>query len=103
MCASIRVSRAALGGLAPNLIVAQDGKGDYGFLDLGQTPFDLTDRGVKGRVTPSALDAEVFTERGVYRAGETVYTTMLLRDAQRRRRDRPALDLCRQAAGWRRI
>ncbi len=70
------------GGLAPNLIVAQDGKGDYGFLDLGQTPFDLTDRGVKGRVTPSALDAEVFTERGVYRAGETVYTTMLLRDAK---------------------
>lgn len=70
------------GGLAPNLVVAQDGKGDYGFLDLGQTPFDLTDRGVKGRVVPSALDAEVFTERGVYRAGETVYTTMLLRDAK---------------------
>jgi uncharacterized protein YfaS (alpha-2-macroglobulin family) len=70
------------GGLAPNLVVAQDAKGDYGFLDLGQTPFDLTDRGVKGRVAPSALDAEVFTERGVYRSGETVFVTMLLRDAQ---------------------
>jgi uncharacterized protein YfaS (alpha-2-macroglobulin family) len=70
------------GGLAPNMVVAQDTKGDYGFLDLGQTPFDLTDRGVKGRTAPVALDAEVFTERGVYRAGETVFVTMLLRDAQ---------------------
>jgi len=72
----------ATGGLAANLIVAQDGKGDYGFLDLGQSPFDLTDRGVKGRTAPGALDAEVFTERGVYRSGETVFITALLRDAK---------------------
>jgi len=72
----------ATGGLAANLVVAQDGKGDYGFLDLGQSPFDLTDRGVKGRTAPGALDAEVFTERGVYRSGETVFVTMLLRDAK---------------------
>ncbi|SFK17148.1 alpha-2-macroglobulin family protein [Methylocapsa palsarum] len=68
------------GGLAPGMVVAEDGKGDYGFLDLGQTPFDLTDRGVKGRPAAAALDALVFTERGVYRSGETVYVTALLRD-----------------------
>ena len=30
---------------------------------------------------PQGLDAFVFTERGVYRTGETVYVTTLLRDA----------------------
>ncbi len=70
------------GGLAPGLVVAEDSGGDYGFLDLGQTPFDLTDRGVKGRTAPGALDAFVVTERGVYRSGETVFITALLRDAK---------------------
>ena len=67
------------GGVAPSLLVAEDGKGDYGFLDLEATAFDLTDRGVKGR---AALDALVYTERGVYRSGETVYITALLRDGK---------------------
>ena len=68
-------------GLAPALLTVTDGKGDYGFLDLGQTAFDLSDRGVKGRTAPGPLDAFVFTERGVYRSGETVYVTALLRDS----------------------
>ncbi|MER2268060.1 alpha-2-macroglobulin family protein [Methylobacterium oxalidis] len=69
------------GGIAPGLVVAQLGD-DYGFLDLAQTAFDLTDRGVKGRPAPGAVDAYVFPERGVYRSGETVHLTALLRDAQ---------------------
>ena len=40
----------------------------------------MTDRGVAGRDAPKALDAFVFTERGVYRSGETVFVTALLRD-----------------------
>ncbi|WP_299563297.1 alpha-2-macroglobulin [Enterovirga sp.] len=72
------------GGLAPGVIVAAAGSAgaglDYGFLDMGGAPFDLTDRGVKGRVVTTALDAFVFTERGVYRSGETVQLTALLRD-----------------------
>src|SRR5579883_1692142 len=47
-----------------------------------QNAFDLTDRGVSGRDAPKALDAFVFTERGVYRSGETVFVTSLLRDAK---------------------
>ncbi len=70
------------GGLAPELVIAEDGKGDYGFLDLQQTAFDLTDRGDDGREVKQALDAQVFTERGVYRSGETVFITALLRDAK---------------------
>ncbi|MCJ2045449.1 alpha-2-macroglobulin family protein [Methylobacterium sp. J-078] len=69
------------GGIAPGLVVAQIGD-DYGFLDLGQSAFDLTDRGVKGRPQPGAVEAYVFPERGVYRSGETVNLTGLLRDAQ---------------------
>ena len=70
------------GGVAPGLAVAEDGKGDYGFLDLEANAFDLTDRGVKGRAATAALDALVYTERGVYRSGETVFITALLRDGQ---------------------
>jgi uncharacterized protein YfaS (alpha-2-macroglobulin family) len=69
------------GGLSPAMLVASGKSGDYAFLDLKQSAFDLTDRGVAGREPPTGLDAFVFTERGVYRTGETVHVTTLLRDA----------------------
>ena len=69
------------GGLTPALVVARGAENDYGFLDLTKQAFDLSDRGVGGRTPPGPLDAMVFTERGVYRPGETVYVTALLRDA----------------------
>src|SRR5262249_39952613 len=68
------------GGLEPALLIASQASGDYAFLSLKQTPFDLTDRGVAGRDAPQGLDAYVFTERGVYRTGETVHVTTLLRN-----------------------
>ncbi|MEZ5789107.1 MAG: MG2 domain-containing protein, partial [Xanthobacteraceae bacterium] len=68
------------GGLAPALVVASDAGNDYAFLSLKSPPFDLSDRGVTGRAAPAALDAFVYTERGVYRTGETVHVTTLLRD-----------------------
>ncbi len=71
-----------LGGMSPGLVVAGDDKGDYNFLDLTGAPFDLTDRGVKGRNAPKALEAFVYAERGVYRSGETVNVTTMLRDAR---------------------
>lgn len=70
------------GGLSPGLVVAMNDSGDYNFLDLSQTAFDLSDRGVKGRPAAQPLDAFVYTERGVYRSGETVNLTALLRDAK---------------------
>ena len=69
------------GGSAPGLLVATLA-GDYGFLSLAQNAFDLTDRGVAGRDPPAGLDAFLYTERGVYRSGETVFATALLRDAK---------------------
>ena len=54
------------GGLAPGLVVASDGKADYNFVDLQQTPFDLTDRGSKAatrprRSTPLSMPSAAFT------------------------------------------
>jgi alpha-2-macroglobulin len=69
------------GGLAPAMLIAQV-KGDYAFLSLKTPAFDLSDRGVSGRNAPAGLDAFVYTERGVYRSGETVHITALLRDSQ---------------------
>jgi len=70
------------GGAAPALLVASDAGGDYAFLSLKGPAFDLTDRGVTGRKVPVGLDAFVYTERGVYRTGETAHITALARDGK---------------------
>src|SRR5204863_103844 len=70
------------GALAPAMLIASDTKGDYAFLSLKAPAFDLSDRGVSGRAVPAGLDAFVYAERGVYRSGETVQVTALLRDGQ---------------------
>ena len=70
------------GGAAPALLTAADAQGDYAFLSLTGSAFDLSDRGVSGRAASAGLDAFVYAERGVYRTGETVYLTALLRDVQ---------------------
>jgi len=67
------------GGMEPAAIIASE-TGDYAFLSLKGAAFDLSDRGVAGRPVPAGLDAFVYTERGVYRSGETVEVTALLRD-----------------------
>ncbi|MET0722753.1 MAG: alpha-2-macroglobulin [Tardiphaga sp.] len=70
------------GGLSPALLTVTGDKGDYAFLSLKSNAFDLSDRGVSGRAVPAGADAFVYAERGVYRSGETVYLTALLRDGQ---------------------
>jgi uncharacterized protein YfaS (alpha-2-macroglobulin family) len=69
-------------GLEPEVVVAQTKAGDYAFLSLKDQGFDLTDRGVAGREAPGPLDAFLAAERGVYRSGESVHLTALLRDAK---------------------
>ncbi len=68
------------GGRAPQLITTETDGGDYAFLDVSKAAFDLTDRGVEGRPSPGPLDLFATTERGVYRPGETVFLTAILRD-----------------------
>ncbi len=68
------------GSMAPGLLTAQTKAGDYSFLDLSKAAMDLSDRGVEGREPPKPLDVFLTTERGIYRVGETVYATALVRD-----------------------
>ncbi len=70
------------GGNAPALLTAETADGDYGFLDLKASPFDLSDRGVDGRPAPKPLDVYLVSERGIYRPGESVALTALVRDAK---------------------
>ena len=70
------------GGNAPILMTAEAKDGDYGFLDLTRNPFDLSDRGVEGRPAPKPLDLFLVAERGVYRPGEQVHLTALVRDSR---------------------
>ncbi|WP_246706349.1 MG2 domain-containing protein, partial [Rhizobium laguerreae] len=66
--------------LTPAVITARNGTSDYVFLDMTRAGFDLSDRGVTGRAAPGAIDVLTFTERGIYRAGETVHAQSLARD-----------------------
>jgi uncharacterized protein YfaS (alpha-2-macroglobulin family) len=67
------------GGQAPAVLVAETDAGDYAFLDMATAAFDLTDRGVEGRPEPGPVDAFAYADRGVYRPGETVHLTTLVR------------------------
>ncbi len=68
------------GPLAPALLEAFGPADDYVALDLNAAAFDLSDRGVSGAADPGPLDAFVWTDRGIYRPGETVRVQALLRD-----------------------
>lgn len=69
-------------GAAPALVVVKDGDTDIAFLSLTDPEFDLSDRGVEGREPAPPVDVFLTTDRGAYRAGETVYVTALARDPQ---------------------
>jgi uncharacterized protein YfaS (alpha-2-macroglobulin family) len=64
---------------AETLLAYGDG-GSFAFQDLTQPAFDLSDRGVSGRIAPRDFQVFEYTERGIYRPGETVQLVALLRD-----------------------
>ena len=68
-------------GSAPALVTVAEGDEDIAFLSLTDPEFDLSDRGVEGRAPAEAIDVFLTTDRGAYRAGETVYATALARSA----------------------
>jgi len=71
-------------GDAPMLVTAAAGA-DFNLLRLQGSALDLTDRGIDGRTAPAgAIDAFLYTERGVYRPGESVKLSVLMRDAAAR-------------------
>lgn len=69
-----------IGNAAPALVLV-DGGDDMAVLSLQEPEFDLSDRGVEGRPASGPLDVFLATDRGAYRAGETIHATVLVRDA----------------------
>jgi uncharacterized protein YfaS (alpha-2-macroglobulin family) len=60
--------------------MARTAAGDFVFIDMTRAAFDLSDRGVGGRLPPGATDAFIYTDRGVYRPGEMVHLMALVRN-----------------------
>ncbi|NVO28016.1 alpha-2-macroglobulin family protein [Donghicola sp. C2-DW-16] len=70
-------------GAEPALVLAEM-NGDLGFLSLLDPEFDLSDRGVAGRAPSGPVDVFLATDRGAYRAGDTIHATALARDEEAR-------------------
>ncbi len=78
-----RFEGAAVNGdypLTPRMLMAYGPQEDFAALDLERAPLDLSDRDVGGRAAPSKVDAFVYLDRGIYRPGETVHVSGLLRN-----------------------
>ncbi|MEX0970137.1 MAG: alpha-2-macroglobulin family protein, partial [Paracoccaceae bacterium] len=71
---------AGTGGMAPSMLTLAAAD-DFAWLDMSDGGFDLSDRGVAGRAAPGPIDIFTTTDRGIYRAGETVHATILARDS----------------------
>lgn len=75
-----------VGLMAPQSIQAtatagnEAGTIDFVSLDLDAAAFDLSGRGTAGLPQPGPVDGFVWTDRGIYRPGETVQLMGLLRD-----------------------
>ncbi len=68
------------GGRTVGALMAYGPQQDFNFLDLTRPAFDLSDRGVEGRKAPGPIDVFLYSERGVYRPGETVELMALARN-----------------------
>lgn len=64
----------------PVMLQALSKNNDFSFLSFRKEGFDFSDRGVKGRDPVEKADAYLYTERGIYRPGDSVTITALLRD-----------------------
>lgn len=73
----------------PQMLMAYGADDDFAMLDLSRAALDLSDRDIEGRQLKGDLDSYAFTDRGVYRPGETVNITAMMRNAQGRAAGRP--------------
>ncbi|MFC3231180.1 alpha-2-macroglobulin [Marinibaculum pumilum] len=72
--------RGSGGNRPAALYAAAAAEGDFTFLDLTGPALELAERGVAGRPAPGPVDAYLYSDRGVYRPGETLPVNLLVRD-----------------------
>jgi uncharacterized protein YfaS (alpha-2-macroglobulin family) len=88
------------GGNTPVAVMAYGANNsDFNYLNLTRAGFDLSDRGVEGRAAPGATDAFVYLDRGIYRPGETVHVSAMLRDRTAVALDAPLTLIVRRSDG----
>lgn len=98
------------GALRAKMIMAYGPQEDLAVLDLDRPPADLSRLGVGGRIDAavstsgrtagSVVDAYLYTDRGVYRPGETVHLNALMRDREARAvKDRKGAIVVRRPSG----
>ncbi|MEH0195191.1 alpha-2-macroglobulin [Caulobacter sp. CCNWLY153] len=75
------------GGERAKMVMAYGPEGDLSVLDLDRSPVDLSKQGVGGRTESeggravgSDIDGWLYADRGIYRPGETVHLTAMIRD-----------------------
>ncbi|WP_084417945.1 alpha-2-macroglobulin family protein [Henriciella litoralis] len=71
---------AGTGNSAPRMVMAFGAKGDLAVLDLTRAPVDLSEQNTGGRTTPGPVDGYIYAERGIFRPGETVHLTAMMRN-----------------------
>ena len=71
-------------GDAPKVLAALGADGQFTWLQLDAPALDLSDLDIKGRAPPETNDAFLWTDRGIYRPGETIHLGALLRDRNAR-------------------
>ncbi len=85
------------GASTPKMLMAYGAAGDLAVLDLDRSPIDLSKQAgagrdlanasgdiTAGRTPKTAIDGYLYADRGIYRPGETVHLTALVRDDQSR-------------------
>ncbi|MBI3709034.1 MAG: alpha-2-macroglobulin family protein [Proteobacteria bacterium] len=63
----------------PYAVYAYGADGSFALLDLNRPAFDLSDRGVSGLPAPRPISAFLYADRGIYRPGEVVNLSGLMR------------------------
>ena len=71
---------AGVGNSAPRMVMAFGAKGDLAVLDLTRAPIDLSEQSTGGRTTPGPVDGYLYADRGIFRPGETVHLTAMMRN-----------------------
>ncbi|MDP1629973.1 MAG: alpha-2-macroglobulin [Caulobacter sp.] len=101
------------GAMRPKMVMAYGSDGDLAVLDLSRSPVDLSKQGMGGRNAPGTGDDEtggrtagveidgfLYADRGIYRPGETVHLSALIRDLQSRAvKDRKGVVVIRRPSG----
>ncbi|MES3030375.1 MAG: alpha-2-macroglobulin [Pseudomonadota bacterium] len=98
------------GAADAKMVMAYGADGDLAVLDLDRAPVDLSKQGIGGRTdeaagtsgrsVASAVDGYLYTDRGIYRPGETVHLNALLRDREAKAvKDRKGVIVVRRPSG----